>query len=166
MNIILIGMPSAGKSTIGRFLAQKLGMQYIDTDSMILESTGKPLREIVDQDGLEKFLEIQGAILSRIVEDNAVISTGGSCIYCESAMEYLKEKGIVFFLKVPFEELEGRINPDRRFARNISQSFGDLYRERLPLYEKLSDEALDCSGKSIEKIASEIEQIMLKYNKA
>jgi len=155
-NIILIGMPSAGKSTIGMKLAEILGMDFADTDALILEKAGKPLKSIVMEEGLEAFLALQEKTILGMSRENQVIATGGSVIYSSASMEHLKRGGTVIFLELTYEELEERITPDRRFARNDGQSFRDLYRERDPLYRKYADWIIPCSGKSVEEIAGEI----------
>ena len=160
MNIILIGMPSSGKSTIGKALAEKLGMRFIDTDALMLEKVKKPLKEVVNHEGLQRFLEIQNETVTGLAVDNAVVSTGGSCIYNENAMVHLRKSGRVFFLKLSIEELEARISSERRFARKEDQSFADLYNERTPLYQKFSDTTIECSGKSEGEIVSEIEAVV------
>lgn len=159
-NIVLIGMPSSGKTTIGQPLAQKTGKQFIDTDLVIKERENKPLREIVNQDGLKRFIEIQEEVLLGLHVENHVISTGGSVIYGDASMMHLKSDGLVIYLKNSLSELETRIAPDRRFARNEGQSFSDLYYERAPLYEKYADKVIECDGKTEEEIVEEILRVL------
>jgi len=156
LNIVLIGMPSSGKSSAGRLLAQKNAMEFIDTDSIIREKAKKPLNEIVSRDGLQKFLEIQNEVLKSINTSGCVISTGGSCVYNEEGMKHLKKNGKIIYLKVQYDELKKRIDFGRRFARKDSQSLADVFNERAPLYELYSDYTIDCSGKTVEEIAEEI----------
>lgn len=159
-NIVLIGMPSSGKSTVGKYLAEKTGMQFIDTDLIILEREKRPLKDIVNSDGLQKFLEIQQEVIQGLDVNNSIISTGGSVIYSPASMKHLKENGSIIFLKLEYEEIEKRITSGRRFARKEEQDLMDLYRERMPLYEKYADITINCSGKSVEKIAGEIESLV------
>jgi shikimate kinase len=159
-NIVLIGMPSSGKSTVGKFLAEKSGMQFIDTDLMIYKRVNKSLKDIVNHDGLEKFLDIQQEVVTNLTASNSIISTGGSVVYSKGAMEHLKKTGKVIFLKLDYNELAGRITTERRFARTREQNLMDMYNERMPLYEKYADVTVECSGKSVEKIAGEIEKLI------
>ncbi len=155
-NIILIGMPSSGKSTIGKPLSKALEMHFIDTDGLIFDREKRQLKDIVNEDGLEKFLEIQENVILEISADNHVISTGGSVIYNKKAMEHLKKDGFVVFLDVKLDEINNRLEGGRRFARNKNQSFEDLYKERLPLYLKYADSKIDCTNKNVDSIIKEI----------
>ena len=160
-NIVLIGMPSSGKSTIGSFLAKKLNLQFIDIDTLIFDKAKKPLKDIVEQDGLKRFLELQEEVVIKLIPWNSVIATGGSVVYSQLSMNHLKEKGIVVYLKLNYNDLKKRIRDGRRFAKNKEQSFFDLYSERVPLYEKYADFVVDCSGKKVEEIAKEIEELYI-----
>ena len=155
-NIILIGMPSSGKSTVGPILARKLGFGFIDTDAVIRTMENKDLKDLVNECGLKKFLEIQEAVLMELNLQKHVISTGGSIVYNTRAVEHLKKTGLMVYLKLPFEEIEKRLTPGRRFARDAGQSFRDLYEERTPLYEKYAGFIVDCLNKSASAIADEI----------
>lgn len=158
-NLILIGMPSSGKTTIGKPLSVKLNKSFIDTDAVIKERENKALRDIVNQDGLKRFLEIQEEVILDLKLENYVIATGGSVVYGDASMQHLKQMGKVIYLKIAIEELEKRITTERRFARNKEQSFEDIYNERNPLYKKYADIVIDCNGKSVENL---IEEIMAK----
>jgi shikimate kinase len=162
-SIVLIGMPGSGKTTVGQPLSQALGMGFIDTDKIIFEKENKPLKEIVAQDGLDRFLEIQEQTLLELDLNNRVISTGGSAVYNKAAMEFLKKNGIVVYLKQELEELEKRLAPERRLARNSEQGFADIYAQREPLYEKYADVTIDCSKKNIESIVTEITSIYNEF---
>ena len=105
-NIVLIGMPSSGKTTIGKPLSLALGMDFIDTDNIIIAKENKELKDIVNQDGLKKFLEIQEKSLLELHLTNYVISTGGSVIYNKTAMEHLKNNGMVFYLRLTLDEIK------------------------------------------------------------
>lgn len=155
-NIVLIGMPGSGKSTIGARLADVLGMSFVDTDSVIRQAEKKDLKDIVNEMGLNSFLKIQEDNILKLKVKDSVIATGGSVIYSNNLMTYLRKDGVVIYLKVDISELMERIGPDRRFARNREQSFVDLYNERLPLYDKYSDITIDCSNKDISKVIDEI----------
>lgn len=158
-NIVIIGMPSSGKSSIGEPLSKKLGFDFIDTDKIIFEKEGRPLGEIVSSDGLGRFLEIQECVLMDIDVENYVISTGGSVVYNEKGMNHLKSDGFVVFLKTSLSDIQERITTNRRFAREKEQTLEDIYNERVPLYEKFSDVSLDCSGKSVNQLVEEIYKI-------
>ncbi|MCX7708272.1 MAG: shikimate kinase [Clostridia bacterium] len=155
-NIVLIGMPSSGKSTVGARLAKELGLEFIDTDSVIRQRENRELKEIVNIDGLQKFLEIQEKTILELNLTRHVIATGGGVIYGAASMEHLKMNGIVIYLETDFEVIEQRIAAGRRFARNQGQSFFDLYNERVPLYKKYADAIVQCTGKSVEAISCEI----------
>lgn len=158
-NIILIGMPGCGKSTIGVLLAKAMGFRFIDTDITIQDRTGMLLQQIIDQKGLDWFcIEEERAIMS--VEENGgcVIATGGSAVYSRSAMLYLKEHGYVYYLSLPVEQVEKRLYniKTRGIAMRPGDSIKDVFRRRRKLYEEYADITVDCAGKSIEEIVEEI----------
>lgn len=109
MNIVLIGMSGAGKSTLGVLLAKALGMDFIDTDLIIQQLEGRLLQEIIDHEGIDKFMEIEEKIVSELELNNCVISTGGSVIYSNKAMNALKQVGQIVYLHVPYEEIQKRL---------------------------------------------------------
>jgi shikimate kinase len=158
MNIILIGMSGAGKSTLGVLLAKALGMDYVDTDIVIQQHEGRLLQDILDNDGIEKFMKIEERIVSDLKSKNCIIATGGSVIYSEKAMNTLKQDGQIIYLHVPYEEIKKRlINiKSRGIVIKKGNSLKDVYEERVPLYIKYSDKTLDCSNKDIEHCVSEI----------
>lgn len=163
-NILLIGMPGAGKSTIGVVLAKTLGMAFIDTDLLIQENAGKLLQEIIELDGLDSFLNMEEKILMSLNCINTVIATGGSAVYSYRGMQYLKKNSLTFYLKLPLDEIEQRINniTTRGIAKQRDQSLYDIYLKRVPLYEKYADYIIDCSSKSLEFIVSEIKSELRK----
>jgi shikimate kinase len=158
MNIVLIGMSGAGKSTLGVLLAKALGMDYVDTDIVIERHEGRLLQDIIDNYGIEKFMEVEEKIVSELQLKNCIISTGGSVIYSAIAMNALKQGGQVIYLHVPYEEISRRlINiTTRGIVIKKGNSLKDVYEERVPLYIKYSDKTLDCSNKDIEHCVSEI----------
>ncbi|MEG6612210.1 shikimate kinase [Pseudoclostridium thermosuccinogenes] len=162
-NIILIGMPNSGKSTVGSYLAKALGRRFIDTDQLILEKAKKPLKDIVNFDGLDKFLSIQDEVINSLDAANSVIATGGSVIYGEASMSHLKAMGTVIFLDISYETVVSRLSPGRRFAREEGKSLLDVYNERKPLYQKYADITIDCSVREAKDIAEDIiKQLNLK----
>ncbi|KRE55949.1 shikimate kinase [Paenibacillus sp. Soil750] len=158
MNIVLIGMSGAGKSTLGVLLAKALGMDFVDTDIVIQQHEGRLLQDIIDNDGIEQFLEIEERAVSELQLKNCIISTGGSVIYSEKAMNILKQNGQIIYLHVPYKEIQRRlINVTTRgIVIMKGNSLKDVYEERVPLYNKYSDITLDCSNKNIEQCVSEI----------
>lgn len=136
-NIILIGMPGAGKSTIGVILAKTLGMDFLDSDLVICRETGKTLQEILDQDGLETFLQLEEDIVCNLRPQRTVIATGGSVPMRHRAMEHLKDQGKIIYLQVGLEELRTRLSniKTRGIAFGPGESLDTLYAHRIPVYE-------------------------------
>ena len=137
-NLILIGMPGAGKSSVGVLLAKALGKTFIDTDLLIQKNEGRLLQDIINNDGLDKFLVIEENTILGLDTENSIIATGGSVVYSRRAMEHLKAKGIAIYLKVGLFKLTQRLKNmrTRGIAMKNGQSLSDLYRERTPMYEK------------------------------
>lgn len=162
-NVILIGMPGAGKSTIGVLLAKALGMGFVDTDLVIQEGQGALLGELLEKKGVGGFLEIEEGVLASLSVENCVVATGGSAVYSEKGMRALKEKGICVYLSLAEKELLKRIRNIK--ARGVvlpqGKSFGEVYKERLPLYEKYADATVVCDGKDIEEIVEEIAGLVM-----
>ncbi|MEF3302100.1 shikimate kinase [Paenibacillus sp. GYB003] len=158
MNIVLIGMSGAGKSTLGVLLAKALGMDFVDTDIVIQQHEGRLLQEILDNDGIEAFMDIEEKIVSGLQLQNCTIATGGSVVYSEKAMHVLKQGGHIVFLHVPFEEIKKRLTnlTTRGIVIKKGNNLQDVYEERVPLYMKYSDTILDCSDKDIERCVGDI----------
>lgn len=140
-NIVLIGMPSCGKSVTGVILAKSMGMSFVDTDLLIQNKSGKSLQEIINQDGMEKFKQTEEEILKGLDTENTVIATGGSAVYYPEAMEHLKAEGVIVYIEVSVRTIKKRLRniTTRGVAMEKGQSIEDLYRERLPLYERYAD---------------------------
>ena len=151
-NIVLIGMPSAGKSTVGVIIAKNLGMNFVDTDVLIQTRHGSLLQDILNTQGSRSFLEKEEAAILSLTCRNTVIATGGSAVYSETAMRHLKENGIVIYLYITMDTVNKRLRnlKTRGVVLGKGQTLEDLYRERAPLYEKYADIKLDCSNNSIE----------------
>ncbi len=162
-NIVLIGMPAVGKSTIGVLLAKRLGRYFLDTDVFIQAVAGRTLQEIIDTDGLEKFCQLEAEHIICIDRTNCVIATGGSAVYNEDAMNHLKETGEIVYLSLPLEMIKKRLTDlnIRGVAMSKNQTLDDLYNKRTPLYKKWADIIIDCHNlnhqQAVEKIIDEIE---------
>lgn len=162
-NIILIGMPGSGKSTVGVVLAKKLGFQFVDSDLVIQEQSGKLLYQLIEELGEAGFLMLENKVNAGIQAEKAVVATGGSAVYGKEAMKHLKETGIVVYLNLPYEELRERLGDlhKRGVVIREGSSLWELYEERIPLYKKYADIVMDCSGRDlrsiVEKIAKEVE---------
>ena len=158
-NIILIGMPGSGKTTIGTELSEKIGYGYIDSDSVIVAREGKLLSEIIAEVGREAFLDIEGKVNSEIAANRCVIATGGSVIYRDFAMQKLKEMGTVVYLKLPYEIIARRLGDLKKRGVALKDGFTlqDLYDERTPLYEKYADVVVELNGAPI---AQSVEQVI------
>ena len=155
-NIVLIGMPGAGKSTIGPLLSKLLDMEYADIDDIIRSSQGNELGDIVLNHGFQYFLGVQEQIIMSLMLSNHVLATGGSVVMSQLSMRHLKENGRVLYLDVDYDTIEQRLEPGRRLARSRGQSLREVYNERTPLYSKYADIIISCSGRSEESIIEEI----------
>ncbi len=157
-NIILIGMPGAGKSTVGVVLAKKLGYRFLDSDLVIQEQTGKLLYQLIEEEGEAGFLMLENKMNASIEAENTVIATGGSAVYGREAMEHFGFIGKRVYLKLSYEELKERLGDLHERGVVLKEGFTllDLYKERSPLYEKYADITIDCEGKSIRGIVEEI----------
>ena len=147
VNISLIGMPGAGKSTSGLMLAQQQNLQFIDTDQLICKHSGRSLQDIVDEDGPMRLREIEEQVILALDTEQCVIATGGSAVYSSAAMEHLAAISHIIYLYVPYDIIEKRIrNLDTRgLARQPRQSLYDLYLERAALYERYAEFTVDAS---------------------
>ena len=151
-NITLIGMPGAGKSTIGVVLAKVLGYQFLDSDLLIQKQEKRRLSEIIEEEGYKGFKDVENRVNESIEAENTVIATGGSVVYCEEAMEHLKSIGTVVYLKLSLNALSKRLGnlKGRGVLLREGQNLTDLYEERTPLYEKYADIVIDEEGKDLE----------------
>lgn len=152
-NIILIGMPGAGKSTIGVILAKVKGYNFVDTDLVIQEKEGRLLHDIIASEGTDGFIKIEEDVNASVVCDKTVIAPGGSVIYGPKAMEHFKEIGTIVYLKISLKVLKKRLGDlERRgVVLKDGQTLTDLYNERVPLFEKYADITVDEEDCSVEE---------------
>lgn len=153
-NIVLIGMPGSGKSTVGVVLAKKMGYHFVDSDLVIQDRYGKLLHELISEHGVEGFWKIENDVNASLNLSKTVIATGGSAIYGEGAMEHLRQIANVVYLQLPYEEVEERLGDlnARGVTLQPGQTLKSLYEERVPLYEKYAHMVIDCSGKSLREV--------------
>lgn len=157
-NIILIGMPACGKSTIGVLLAKAMGFTFIDTDLVIQQETGELLQHIIDERGLDAFCIAEERAICSVNAQRCVIATGGSAVYSRTAMLHLKESGTVYYLSLPTDEVKRRLYniKSRGIAMRPTDTIEDVFARRRALYEEYADITIDCLGKTIEETVSEI----------
>ena len=157
-NIVLIGMPGAGKSTVGVVLAKAMHMRFLDTDLSVQERMGECLQDTINREGKEGFLKIENEVLSTIHVENTVIATGGSVVYGQEAMEHLRRIGQVIYLQLSYEQIEERLGD--LHARGVTIKPGwtlrDLYNERVPLYERYAHLTVPCDGLRLREVVGVI----------
>ena len=163
-NIIFIGMPASGKSTVGVVVAKRLGYDFIDTDLLIQKQEGKLLKDIIAEVGNDRFLEIENQVNRDLEAENAVVSPGGSVVYCEEAMLHFKEIGTVIYLKTSYEDIYNRISnaKNRGVVLREGQTLRELYEERVQLFEKYADYTISEDGLALEET---IEQVLELFEK-
>lgn len=157
-NIVLIGMPGAGKSTVGPLLAQSILRDFLDTDLVIQASQKRTLQDIVNTDGQAALRQIEEEVLLSLACQHHVIATGGSAVYSEQGMMHLKAGGIVIFLNVDLATLESRVDNfnTRGLVKRADQTLTQLFDERLPLYRKYTDITINCAGLSPKEVCARI----------
>ena len=162
-NLVLIGMPASGKSTVGVILAKVIGYDFIDTDILIQRAEKKRLPEIITAVGVDGFLEVEERVCSSVEADRCVIATGGSVVYSEKAMRHLKKIGHIMYLKTDFETIRKRLGNIRQrgVALREGQTLRDLYEERVVLYEKYADTVVEEEG-DVEDVVVGILNIMTR----
>ncbi len=156
--VILIGMPGAGKSTVGVVLAKRLGYRFVDSDLVIQEKCGKLLHELIEEKGIEGFWQLENEVNASLNTERCVIATGGSAVYGREAMDYLRERGTMVYLKLSCEELRMRLGDlnERGVTLRPGQTLEGLYEERRPLYEKYAHLTVACEGRMLREIVAEI----------
>lgn len=157
-NIVLIGMPGCGKSTVGVLLAKALGMHFVDTDVVLQAKEGRKLQNIIDEIGIDAFLKKEEEAILGFTSDRTVIATGGSVVYGRDAMKHLHQDGVVIYIRLPYAEIERRLSnlATRGVTLRAGQTLYDLYQERIPLYEKEADIVFDAAGFEIENTVAAI----------
>lgn len=161
-NIVLIGMPGCGKSTVGVLLAKRIRKKFVDTDLFIQEQEERLLSEIIEEEGLERFVEIENEVNATLLTENSVIAPGGSVVYGEAAMRHLRDIAKIVYLRLSYESVERRLGDlkKRGVVFRPDQTLLDLYRERCPLYETYADIVVDCDnlelGETLEMVMERI----------
>ena len=165
MRFVLVGMPGSGKSCMGRALQSKLKIRTIDTDKIIEARCGKKLSEILSEVGPEEFQRIEEEALLSIEQDNVIISTGGSAVYCKVAMEHFKKNSKVIYLRCSYDTIKRRLGDfsKRGVVLRDGQSLLDLYNERIPLYEKYADIMINCDGNAYPKYQAQLISALRPY---
>lgn len=159
-NIILIGMPGVGKSTIGVILAKIMGYRFVDADIVIQEQEGRLLKDIIAQEGVDGFIKIEDRVNRNLNMKKAVIATGGSAVYGKNAMENYKETSTIIYLKLDYEALDDRLSDikGRGVVLRDGQTLKDIYDERTKLYEKYADIIIDEGSLDVEKTVERLRE--------
>ena len=167
MSVILIGMPSCGKSTLGVLLAKKLGYRFIDSDLLIQEREGMLLHDIIESKGIDGFLAIENEVNASITDTRAVISTGGSAVYGKEAMEHLRTLGSVVYLNISCDTMVSRLGDyvHRGVVLPEGYTLEDMYRERSVLYESYADITVHTDSGDISTALEEISSVLVKKDK-
>ena len=165
MNVILIGMPGCGKSTIGVLLAKALQLDFADCDLVIQKTSKMGLQEIIDTKGIDEFLKIEEKVLCDGNFCDTVVATGGSAVYYPAAMEHLKNNAITVYISLPYEEIEKRLSniKTRGVAMTKGQTLKGIYDERVPLYEKYADITVESVGLGVEQTVEKVAKRIKEY---
>lgn len=157
-NLVLIGMPGSGKSTVGVLLAKATGKGFVDTDLLIQSETGTSLQTIVNTRGYEALRDEEERVLSTLAVSNHVIATGGSAVYSEKAMEHLRQDSLIVFLDVSLESVRQRIGDFslRGISKRPDQTLDDLFNERLALYQRYADLIIDGDGRTQQQVCDAV----------
>lgn len=161
-NIVLIGMPGCGKSTVGVLLAKALGIDFIDTDVVLQAREKRKLQEMINEIGVDAFLEKEQEAILALDVSRTVIATGGSVVYGDAAMQHLRRCGCIVYIRLPYEEIENRLSnlATRGVTLRDGQTLRDLYLERVALYEKYADIVFDAYGLDIETTVRELTDLI------
>ena len=163
-NIIFIGMPASGKSTIGVVVAKRLGFEFVDTDLLIQKQEKRLLSEIINEEGIDGFLAIEDQVNSDVNAEHTVIAPGGSVVYCQKAMKHYKQIGMVVYLQASFETIDNRIKSaeERGVVLRDGQTFKELYEERRVLFEKYADITISEEGLTLEETIGKVLEVLEK----
>lgn len=163
MNITLIGMPGAGKSTVGVVLAKRMGMDFIDTDLIIQKEYNKTLSEIINEKGIEGFKKVENDVISKLELDNTIIATGGSAVYGKEAMKHLRDISKVVYIELTEENIEDRLGDlnERGVVLEDGETLQELYDERIPLYKKYAHIIVNADDMVLREVVKNIEKVML-----
>ena len=163
MNITLIGMPGAGKSTVGVVLAKRMGMDFIDTDLIIQKEYNKTLAEIINEKGIEEFKKVENDVISKLELDNTIIATGGSAVYGKEAMKHLRDISKVVYIELTEENIEDRLGDlnERGVVLEDGETLQELYDERIPLYKKYAHIIVNANDMVLREVVKNIEKVML-----
>lgn len=161
-NVILVGMPACGKSTVGVVLAKTMNKGFVDTDILIQQAESRTLQEIIDQEGNDYFHHVEERVLLNFEGEDYVVATGGSAIYFDRAMDKFKEKGVVVYIKVTLDTILERLNniKSRGVTLEKGQTIADLYEQRIPLYQKQADMVVEADGLSVEEVVEKIVELI------
>ena len=161
-NIVFIGMPASGKSTVGVVVAKRLGYKFVDTDLVIQEVEKRLLKEIIAEEGNEGVLRIEDRVNAEIQEERAVISPGGSVVYCENAMRHYKETGMIVYLHTSYETISNRLHnaKNRGVVLKDGQTLKNLYEERTALFERYADLTISEEGRDLEETIEEVLRVL------
>ena len=163
-NIVLLGMPGSGKSTVGVLLAKSCKKKFVDTDLVIQEKEGRLLSEIIKEEGLDRFVEIENRVNAGISAENSVIAPGGSVIYGEEAMKHFQDIAEIVYLKLSYQSVARRLGDltKRGVVFRPGQDLKSLYEERCPLYEKYADYVVECDGQEIGETLEKVKLLLGK----
>ena len=161
-NVILVGMPACGKSTIGVVLAKTMNKGFGETDILIQQAESRTLQEIIDQEGNDYFHHVEERVLLDFDGEDYVVATGGSAIYFDRAMDKFKEKGVVVYIKVTLDTILERLNNIRSRGVTLEkgQTIADLYEQRIPLYQKHADVVIEADGLSVEEVVEKMIELV------
>ncbi len=165
MNIVLIGMPGCGKSTVGVLLAKTMRLDFIDCDLIIQKQYGMSLQDIIDTNGLDDFLSKEEAALCRLEAEHSVIATGGSAVYSEKAMRHLKKNAVTVYISLPCDEIKRRLTniKTRGVAMAKGETIESLYEKRCALYRKYADVTLNAQGLQLEETVERVTNLINSY---
>ena len=166
-NITLIGMPGSGKSSVGVVLAKALGKDFLDVDLLIQSREGTLLQNILDEQGVEAFLDVESEVIRSVSCKNTVIAPGGSCVCRDDAMEHLKKQGVVVYLRLSCPEVVKRIHnlDSRGIALQPGQTLEDVYNYRAPRYERYADLTVDADGQTLVETVESVKNALSEYAK-